>query len=91
MSLKPEKPNFERQHLGFKPKLDTFTIRFNDIERKEFDIARKQIKQPKDSTALKQLAWIGINVLQDQKIAKYLEIILGNLRKNKERGIIDFD
>ena len=49
------------------------------------------LHQPKDSTALKQLARIGLNVIQDKKIADILDIYYNNDRRNKDRGIVEYD
>lgn len=87
MTLEIDQP-FTKQHE--KKKVDTFTIRFNPEERKKHEENKKILHQPKDSTALKQLAEIGENVIHDPKMRAYLEIILENQRKNKERGIVDF-
>lgn len=65
---------------------DTFTVKLNPEERIEFDIWKKIIEQPKDSTALKQLASIGAKVLQQHSMSLILETIFKNKRKNKRSG-----
>ncbi len=67
-----------------------FTLRLTDKDKVWFNSARKAIKQPKRSTAMKQLAEIGaMIVLHDQKIAKILEVVGGNLYRNERVGIPD--
>lgn len=70
---------------------DTFTVKFNKDERAKFNGFKKGIQQKKDSTAIKQLAWIGAEVVLDEKNKALVEVILNNYRKNKRLGIVDFD
>ena len=70
---------------------DTFTIKMNAEERKEFEEWKYLIQQEKDSTALKQLARIGSKVLLEHKTKVINEIIMNNYRKNKRLGIVTFD
>ena len=72
-------------------KVDTFTIRLNEEERKEFEELKKLMNQKKDGTAFKQLAAIGAKTAQRQDIAEILSIIQGNKRRNKRLGIAEFD
>ena len=72
-------------------KVDTFTVKLNPEERKEFEQDKHLIQQQKDSTAIKQLAAIGAKVLREDKIKTINAIVLGNYRKNKRLGIVDFD
>ena len=68
--------------------LDIFSIRLNKIERYELDKAKLIIQQPKDSTAIKLLANIGIyEVLHDQKIRFLIDQIFINQRCNERTGI----
>jgi len=68
----------------------TFTLRITEKDKAWFPEAKKMIKQPKNSTAMKQLAHIGaIVVLHDEKTSEILEIILNNYRKNKRLGIAE--
>jgi hypothetical protein len=90
MSL--EQSPFKRYHDGFEKKYDTFTVRLNDEERDMLDNAKRIIQQPKDSTALKQLAEIGyLFVTQDKKTAKLLEYLFGNKRRNQRTGILEVE
>lgn len=72
-------------------KEDTFTVKFNEEEREFFERCKKIIEQEKDSTALKQLAWIGAKVLHEEKTGYILGVVFANKRKNKRLGIIEFD
>ena len=91
--LNKDKP-FEPQYLEEEreEKTDVFTIRLNKDQREEFNQAKKVIEQIKDSTAMKQLAWVGIaNVIHDKKTALILGNLFKNKRNNKRNNIIDFD
>jgi len=66
----------------------TFTVRITPEDQKWFLPAKIFIKQPKASTALKQLAQIGAtNVLHDKKINDILDILKNNIRRNERMGI----
>lgn len=74
-----------------KKREDTFTVKLNKEERNRLEEDKKFLQQTKDSTAIKQLAEIGSEVLRNQKIKKLNQIVLNNYRKNKRLGIVDFD
>ncbi len=84
-----EQEPFTRYHE--QKKLDSFTVRLNDEERKLLDLSKKVIEQSKDSTALKQLAWIGAKVLHEEKTTFMLSLVFKNKAKNSRMGIIDFE
>jgi len=89
-----KKTPFQKEYLEEEreEKTDVFTIRLNKDQREEFNQAKKVIEQIKDSTAMKQLAWIGIaNVIHDKKTALILGNLFKNKRNNKRNNIIDFD
>jgi len=70
---------------------DTFTVKLNAEERTQLNEWKNLIQQEKDSTALKQLAFIGSKVLLEEKNKAVLSVVLGNYRKNKRLGIVTFD
>lgn len=72
-------------------KVDSFTIRLNIEERHQLKEDKKLLEQPKDSTAMKQLATIGSIVIHDKKMREILGVVLGNRRRNKRLGIVDFE
>lgn len=72
-------------------RLDTFTTRLNKEERELLDKCKEILEQPKDSTAWKQMAIIGANVLHDPLVGGIMRTLFINKRRNKERGIINFD
>jgi len=72
-------------------KRDTFNVNFNPSEREIFDRAKLVIEQVKDSTALKQLAFFGAKVLQEDKNVYLLETLFKNKRKNTRTGVLDFE
>lgn len=86
-----EQEPFVRYHLGEKPKVDSFTVRMNPEERKEFEDLKKIIEQPKDSTAIKMLASIGAKVLLEEKTTFILGVVFKNKQKNKRIGITQFE
>lgn len=72
-------------------KIDTFTIRLNPKERAYFNESKAIIEQKKDSTALKQLAWIGAKVIHEGKMKQILATVFKNKRNNTRQNIIDFE
>ena len=80
---------FVRYHE--KKKLDSFSVRLNPEERALLNICKKIIEQPKDSTALKTLAWIGAKVIHEQKTAYIIDTLFKNKRKNSRLGLAEFE
>lgn len=91
MSL--EKAPFRRYNLDEDKKQDVFTVRLgDDLSREDLETGKKIIEQERDSTAIKQLALIGLaNVIHDQKTRALLAILFKNKRNNKRQGIVTFD
>ena len=89
MTIKQEP--FVRYHE--EKQVDSFAIRLSKdgSERELLEKAKKILKQSRDSTALKQLAWIGAEVILDQKIKRLIDNVTNNRRKNKRQNNIDFD
>lgn len=85
------RPAFYRNKLDVertKSDEEPFTIRLTAKDKVWFEPAKIKIKQPKKGTAMKQLAEIGaMIVLHDQKMAKIIEVIGGNLYKNNRIGL----
>jgi hypothetical protein len=67
------------------------SLNINDEEAKLIRRAQSILRQPKRSTALKQLVYIGANVVFEDKMGNVLEIVLNNVRKNDRLGIVDVD
>lgn len=65
-----------------------FTIRLNREEVKALDEAKLILQQPKDSTAVKQLAEIGLNVLHDDLLGHVIKTLFNNKRRNRRTGIM---
>ena len=87
-----EKVPFRKYNLDEEgKKVDSFTIRLNIEERHQLKEDKKLLEQPKDSTAMKQLATIGSIVIHDKKMREILGVVLGNRRRNKRLGIVDFE
>jgi len=71
-------------------KKETFTMRITEDDKSWFPEAKKIIRQPKNSTAMKQLAKIGYAfVLHDEKIRQTVVTIVENIRKNNRTGVTD--
>jgi len=83
------KKPFVRYHE--EKKSDSFTVVLNAEERALVERSKSIIEQKKDSTALKQLAWIGAKTIGDEKIRYILSTIFKNKRKNARLGIIEFE
>jgi len=84
-----QEEKFKRK--DFEKSRDIVKVSLNKVERQFLDECKYDIKQLKDSTAIKQLMSIGANVVQDKKIQEITNIIINNQRKNKRLGIHDFD
>jgi len=87
MTIKKEP--FRRYQEG--KSADVITIKMNAEERREFEGWKYLLQQSKDSTAFKQLAKIGSQVLQEEKVKAINQVVMNNYRKNKRLGIVDFD
>ena len=70
-----------------KDKRKIFTVSMSLQEYEELKSDMKVLKQPKDSTALKQLWKIGRNVLHDTKTGLSLRTVLDNIERNAKVGI----
>ena len=70
-----------------KDKGKVFTIRLNQEELDNLQVAKTFLQQEKDSTAVKQLTMVGLYVLQDRSVAYILKVLKNNIRKNKRIGI----
>lgn len=86
------KEPFRKYHLDEEgKKIDTFSVRLNEEERELLERSKKVIEQTKDSTAIKQLAFIGAKVILEEKTSYILNTVIGNKRKNKRLNIVDFE
>ena len=72
-------------------KADAFTIWLNKDERELLNKSKLLMEQQKDSTAMKQLAWIGAKTIGEDKMSYILGTLFKNKRKNKRLGIVDFE
>lgn len=90
MQFKDKVP-FTRNKLDEEERRDTFTVALNKAERDALERSKETLEQEKDSTALKQLAWIGAKVIHEEKTAFILGTVYANKRKNKRLGIIQFE
>ena len=84
-----KKPNFQREYET--KKQDSFTVYLNKEERELLERSKYILEQEKDSTALKQLAWIGAKLIDEEKITYLLGTVFKNKRKNKRLGIVEFE
>jgi len=84
-----EQEPFVRYHE--EKKVDSFAVWLNKEEREMLEQAKIILEQPKDSTALKQLAWIGSKLLGSSQTSYILGTVFKNKRKNKRMGIVEFE
>ena len=66
-----------------------FTIRLNELEKKQLKEDMKLLKQVKPSTTLKQLWKVGRTVLHNNQTGSIIRIVLGNVVRNERIGIED--
>jgi hypothetical protein len=84
-----EKAPFRRYTEGEKPKNDSFTIWLNVDERRELEGIKAILQQPKDSTAIKQIAHYGyLNLLGRNSTAYLLRVVSRNSYNNKKTGVV---
>jgi hypothetical protein len=84
------RPPFTRVRLDEEREKDKgiqITVWLNEEEQLILSNARRLLHQPKNATALKMLAVIGANILNDPKTRQILEYVWKNLEKNKRTGI----
>lgn len=89
MVLRKEKDGSITSHT--KPQQDIITVRLNVADQTMLNQAKQSLEQSKDSTALKQLAWIGYYVVHNDLTGNILNVIYKNKRNNKRQGIIEFE
>lgn len=92
-SVMIEKEKFVNYTVGEKKSKDIFTVRLgDDFSRESLELGKKILEQERDSTAIKQLATIGLaNVIHDAKTKALLAIVFKNKRNNKRQGIVTYD
>jgi hypothetical protein len=76
---------FRRYHL--EKKQDCFPVYLNTEERALLNRFKRLVEQPKDSTALKQLAWMGAFLIESQPTRYVVETLFKNKKKNERLGI----
>lgn len=81
----------EEEREKAKEKGETFTIWISAEERKWLDKYKRLIRQPKDSTAIKQLAKVGAYLIGSQSTAYLIDTLFKNERKNKRQGIQEIE
>ena len=64
-----------------------YTFRLNKEEQANLKECMVLLQQEKVSTALKQLANLGMFVLHERSMAHILEVLGNNIRKNRRIGI----
>lgn len=68
----------------------TFTTRITNDDLIWFEHAKRLIQQPKNSTAMKQLARLAYEyVLHDKKIMQMLDTVINNYRRNQRTGVTE--
>jgi hypothetical protein len=90
-SFKDRAP-FQKQHLDEEGKSkDVVSVNLDAQERKMLEEAKRILEQEKDSTALKQLAYIGFKSMTREENAYLLAVVFANKRRNKRLGITEFE
>ena len=64
-----------------------YTFRLNKEEQANLKECMILLQQEKVSTALKQLANLGMFVLHERSMAHILDVLANNIRRNKRIGI----
>lgn len=68
------------------------TIRLNKEEQELLESVRGLFQQPKDGTLIKHLMMIGYyDVIHNQKLKYFGDVVSGNVRRNKRTGLVNFD
>lgn len=75
-----KKTEYEKRQLIDKG-IDNFSIRLNLEERQMLENAKRMLAVDRDSTAIKELAYIGFNVIHGFKMDVIISKILGRLRR----------
>jgi hypothetical protein len=70
---------------------EVFSVKLNAEERLILDQCKLVLNQPKDSTAIKDMAKIGAKVILSEKIRYILEAVFKNKRNNRRNNLIDFE
>jgi len=68
-----------------------YTFRLNKEEQENLKACMVLLQQERVSTALKQLANLGMFVLHERSMAHILKVLSENLRKNKKIGIVEVE
>lgn len=68
-----------------------YTFRLNKEEQSNLKECMILLQQEKVSTALKQLASLGMFVLHERSMSYILDVLGDNIRKNKRTGIIEVE
>jgi len=86
-----EKKPFRKYNLDEDNIKKPLALKLNPEQWKLLEECKVIMNQSKNSTALKQLAWIGAEELLSKKTSRLISIIQNNKRKNKRIGVIDFE
>jgi len=67
-----------------------FSVRITPEEKDWFQDGKLILRQPKNSTAMKQLAKIGYDqVIHDKKTRDLLNTVINNSRRNQRTGVTE--
>lgn len=84
-----QEQKFKRK--DFEKTAEVMSLKLNNEDQALVRKAQLILNQPKMSTAFKQLAYIGAEVVFSDKMGKVLKIVSENKRKNKRLGILDVE
>jgi beta-lactam-binding protein with PASTA domain len=82
--------NDEEKIAARKEKRDHISVSISKEDKEWLNAGKRILQQPKNSTAIKQLAQIGAIVIQDNKTRQIIELIKDNKRRNKRTGADEF-
>lgn len=68
-----------------------FSVRYNLREIEALKADMKALRQPKPSSAIKQLAQIGSIVIRSPETRAIIDTLFNNERRNQRLGIIEVD
>lgn len=84
-----KKTDYEKK-AKIKEGKDYFSVRLNDKERLMLDDAKRILAVDRDSTALKELAELGYNVIHGFLLGKIIKKILARLRRGYGDAIDEY-
>jgi hypothetical protein len=73
------------------PEIQTLSMRLNKEEQANLKEIKIFFQEEKDSTAIKLLIQLGLNVIHEEKIKTLREILLNKKKNNERLGIVEVE